>query len=191
MDDQQKVCILIDGGNTYSAFYKETIDLDGTVKQALLPKGAKFDYKKFCEYLAAGRTIVSIKYYIGIVRDIDHTEKSASMVSSQQKFLQKLEDMGLIIERGKIVYDHSIREKGVDVKMAIDMVIGAAENEYNSVILISSDTDLIPAIKFAQSKGKTIEYVGFSNRSSVAFLKESDMQRVFSTPDLEQFIMKK
>ena len=131
---------------------------------------------------------MSIKYYIGVVRDTDHSSKSLLMVSNQQKFFQKLEDIGIIVERGRIVYDHSIREKGVDVKMAIDMVIGAYENEYDSVILISSDTDLMPALKFIQSKGKKIEYVGFSARTSVALLTQSDAQRVFSLQDLQPFL---
>ncbi|MEK7227794.1 MAG: NYN domain-containing protein [Patescibacteria group bacterium] len=187
MGSKEKVLVIIDGGNTYSAFHRVVVESDGNKKLPLLPKGAKFDYKKFAEYLANEREIVAIKYYIGIVRDTDHTEKSALMVSNQQKFLQKLENMGLIIERGRIVYDHSTREKGVDVKMAIDMVIGASENIYHSVILISSDTDLMPAINFVQLKNKKVEYVGFSNRTSTALLKHSDIQRVFSETDLTQF----
>ena len=40
--------------------------------------------------------------------------------TKQQKFLAALENDGFLIERGKIVYDPEIREKGVDVKIAID-----------------------------------------------------------------------
>jgi uncharacterized LabA/DUF88 family protein len=38
-------------------------------------------------------------------------------------------------------------EKGVDVRIAVDMIVGAYENEFDTVILISSDTDLIPAVE--------------------------------------------
>lgn len=185
----ERVLVIIDGGNTYSAFHRESLESDGvTVRSALLPQGAKFDYKKFAEYLTTDRTIIAIKYYIGIVRDTDHTPKSKLMVKNQQKFLQKLETMGLVIERGRIVYDHATREKGVDVKMAIDMVVGACEDQFDSVLLISSDSDLVPALKQVQLKNKKVEYVGFSMRTSVALMTQSDMQRVFSLPDLQQFI---
>ncbi len=69
------------------------------------------------------------------------------MVESQQKLLSGLENAGYQIKRGKIVYDNRIREKGVDVQIAIDLVIGAAENHFDTAIIVSSDTDLIPAIK--------------------------------------------
>jgi uncharacterized protein (TIGR00288 family) len=36
------------------------------------------------------------------------------------------------------------------------------------ICLVSSDTDLLPAIKKAQEKGKSVEYVGFSHNLSKA-----------------------
>jgi len=96
------------------------------------------------------------------------------MVESQQKFLTGLESNGYEIKRGRIVYDNEIREKGVDVQIAIDLVIGAVEDSYDVAIVVSSDTDLIPAIKYVRSKGKTVEYVGFSNTPSLGMIKESD-----------------
>ena len=131
-----------------------------------------------------------MKYYVGIVRNYNHTPKSAQMVKSQQKFLAGLENDGFEIERGKIVYDHEIREKGVDVKMAIDIVADGIEDNYDTAIIVSSDTDLIPAIKYVQLKGKNkkIEYVGFSNYTSLGLIKECDNQRVFGASDLQQFI---
>lgn len=125
---------------------------------------------------------------MGIVRDYNNTEKSRLMVKGQQKFLAHLENDGFVIERGKIVYDHTIREKGVDVKIAIDMVIEGIEDKYDTAILVSSDTDLVPAIKYIQSKGKKVEYVGFSRRTSTALIKECDEQRVLGKAELQTFI---
>ncbi len=111
------------------------------------------------------------------------------MVRSQQKFLANLENEGFIIERGKIVYDHEIREKGVDVKIAIDLVIDGIEDKYDTAIIVSSDTDLIPAIKYIQSKGKNVEYIGFSNHTSLGLMKNCDAQRVFGVAELTPFIL--
>jgi len=43
--------------------------------------------------------------------------------------------------------DEIYHEKGVDVLMAVDLLTGAYENLYDTTILVSSDTDLIPAIE--------------------------------------------
>lgn len=189
MNSQERVLILIDGGNTYSALFKDKKSENGDiVSPSLFSKGVKFDYKKFCEYLANGREIVAIRYYVGIVRNIDKSEKSESMVAGQQKFLQKLENSGIVIERGRIVYDHGkTREKGVDVKIAIDIVIEANENTYDTVIVVSSDSDLIPAIKYVVNRKKRVEYIGFENHYSTALINESNGRRLLAKPDLAQF----
>jgi len=185
----EKVKVYIDGGNTYKALFKDWINpKDNSVVPRVVPKGKKFDFKGFAEFLASKRILVGKGYYVGIVRNYNHTKKSADMVISQQKFLAGLENDEFIIERGKIVYDHEIREKGVDVKIAIDVVIDGIEDKYDTAIIVSSDTDLIPAIKYVQSKGKNVEYIGFSNHTSVGLIKDCDHQRVFSSDDLQQFI---
>lgn len=46
------------------------------------------------------------------------------------------------------------REKGINVLIAIDMVRMAIRDEYDAVVLISGDTDLVPALEFvADLKG--------------------------------------
>ncbi len=173
--DKNRVAILIDGGN----FYKK-IRKDG-----LVPKGTRFNYVKFAEFLSKGRTVASKSYYIGIVRNHDNSVKSQKMVDSQQKLLSGLENDGYEIKKGKIVYDNDIREKGVDVQMAIDLVIGAVENRYDTAIIVSSDTDLIPAIRYIKSKGKIVEYVGFSNAPSFGMIKESDVRILLLKEQIE------
>lgn len=52
-------------------------------------------------------------------------------------------------------------EKGVDVKIAVDMVSLACDGNLNSAILASSDSDLLPAIKELIKRGKKCIYIGF------------------------------
>ncbi len=176
-DPQNRVAIFIDGGNFYQKIRQDN----------LIPKGVRFDYVKFAEFLARGRNVSLKSYYIGIVRNYDKSEKSQKMVESQQKLLKGLEDNGYEIKRGKIVYDNKIREKGVDVQIAIDLVIGAIENIFDTAIVVSSDTDLIPAIKYIRSKGKKVEYVGFSNAPSIGMIKESDDRILLLKEQVETF----
>lgn len=186
---KERVLVYIDGGNTYKALFKETMGRNNEKIPPIIAKGNIFKFKNFVDFLCSPqRNLVKKKYYVGIVRDFDHSEKSQKMVLGQQKFLAKLENDDFEIERGTIVYDHTIREKGVDVKIAIDIVIDGIEDRYDTAIIVSSDTDLIPAIKYVQSKGKNVEYIGFSNRISLGMAKDCDAQRVFSLTELLPFI---
>lgn len=172
-----RIAVFIDGGN----FYQRIKELD-------LLKSGKFSYSAFAKHLAHGRTITSTKYYIGIVRDHDHTERSKKLVESQQKFLAHLENEDLHIGRGRIVYDHKTREKGVDVMIAVDLVVGAVEDTYDIAMVISSDTDLIPAVRYVRSKGKIVEYVGFSHRPSLGMTKECTESILLPKEELNRFV---
>jgi uncharacterized LabA/DUF88 family protein len=175
----ERVAIYIDGGNTYRK-----------LKDFGLPEeGKRFDFDAFARYLVGDRELVSKRYYVGQVRNFDHTAKSEELVRKQQMFLETLRTTGFDVKLGKIMYDAGrIREKGVDVKLAIDVVIGATDNLYDTAIVVSSDTDLIPAIKYVvNGKKKNIEYIGFAGSPSYGMMKESTIQRVLAKEDLGSF----
>ncbi|WP_082948196.1 NYN domain-containing protein [Mycobacterium sp. 852014-52450_SCH5900713] len=58
------------------------------------------------------------------------------------------------------------KEKGVDVKLAIDFARCALTTNTDTLILASRDTDLVPALEMALDLGKAhIEVAGWSNTS--------------------------
>jgi hypothetical protein len=117
----ERVAIYIDGSN----FYRR-------LREAGVPRGARFDHSALAQFLCRGRSLISKRYYVGIVRNYDHTPKSQQLVEDQQKFLGKLGAEGFTIGRGRIVYDHKIREKGVDVQIATDLIVGTVEDGYDT-----------------------------------------------------------
>ena len=52
------------------------------------------------------------------------------------------------------------------MNIAVDMLVAAYDNLADTIFLVSSNTDLLPAVKKAQKKGKSVVYVGFSHRLS-------------------------
>jgi uncharacterized LabA/DUF88 family protein len=174
----ERVAIYFDGSNTYNK-----------LKTLGLPEeGKRFDFSAFVAHIVGERKLISKRYYVGIVRNHDDSEKGEKLVRKQQQFLETLRSSGFEVKPGKIMYDGGrIREKGVDVKLAIDLVIGAADNLYGTAIVVSSDTDLIPAIKYARYKKKNVEYVGFAGEPSLGMIKECNTQRLFSREDLAPF----
>lgn len=174
--NKERVAVYIDGGNTYRR-----------LKNLGIPKeDTKFNLADFIKYLVGDRELISKRYYVGVVKNITKTEKEERMVKSQQKFLDGLRNDGFDIKLGKIMYDNGkIREKGVDVKISLDIVIGAVDNLYDTAIIISSDTDLIPVIKYVKNnKNRKVEYIGFGDNPSFGMIKETSLSRIFSYPDL-------
>jgi uncharacterized LabA/DUF88 family protein len=176
---KERVCIYIDGSNFYN-YLKD--------KEISFPRGKKFDFLKFIELLAGDREITSMRYYTGVFRNTDNTEKSKKLVRNQQRFLSYLENIGFCIKRGRILQDNGKpREKGTDVKIAVDLVVGAIDDFYDSAILVSSDTDLIPAIDYVKYRNKNVEYVGFSHAPSFALIKHSHFRRLLLPSDIKLF----
>lgn len=176
----EKVALYIDGSNFYH-YLKN--------KEVGYPKGSRFDYKKFVEFLVGDRKCVSRRYYTGIFRNKDRSPRSEALVRGQQKFLAQLQNDGFVIKRGRIMYDSGdTREKGTDVKIAVDLIVGAIDGLYDTAIIVSSDTDLIPALQHVKYRKKKIEYVGFSHAPSFGMQKYADFSRLLLPQDAKKFI---
>ena len=182
MFGNEKVAVYIDGSNFYH-YLKDP--------EVSFPKGIKFDFKAFVGFLVNDRDCVSKRYYTGIFRNTDNSAKSQDLVKGQQKFLSEIEKDGFTVKRGRIMYDSGkTREKGTDVKIAVDLIVGAVDNLYDTAILVSSDTDLIPAIKYIRYKRKKLEYVGFSHAPSFGIQKYANFSRLLLPSDIEKFKVK-
>lgn len=178
MATKERVAIFLDGSNFYH--YLRRLDLRDLLQ---------FDYAKFSSYLARGRKVISAAYYIGKVREEPGNSQSRQLMAAQQRLVGKLTKMGWAIKYGHMLKHHNIyHEKGVDVQIAVDLLRGAYKNYYDIAILVSSDTDLIPAIRELQSEKKQLEYVGFSQQPSYGLIKHSDVLNILKREDLTQFL---
>ena len=176
---QERVAVYIDGSNFYG-YLKD--------KEINLPKGVKFNFKLFVDYLVGERRCVSKRYYTGIFSNIDKSDRSEQLVRGQQKFLAKLEKDGFVIKRGRIMpIDKVYKEKGTDVKIAVDLIVGAVDDLYDTAILISSDTDLVPAISYIKYKQKKLEYIGLAHAPSLGMQKYANISRLLLPEDIEKF----
>lgn len=84
--------------------------------------------------------------------------------------------------------DGVYHEKGVDVKLAVDLLVGAYEDIYDEAIVISSDTDLIPAIDKSRQLGKSVEYIGFAHQPSLALQRYSTLSRLLIKEEFLPFV---
>lgn len=214
----EKVCIIIDAANFYHLVLKK-----------LGLQEVNFDYEKFVNFLANERKIIKNgkRFYVATVREKKDGYESKKAMSNQTITFSRLIRAGnwkiktsklktreevLRIDRRvvgykkflksgieKIEYTRS-REKGIDVKIAVDLIMGAIDKKYDTAILISSDTDLVPAIDLVRLRlKKKIEYVGFSVPESKThkatkpiprMIEKTDIQRVLVEADIRAFVIK-
>lgn len=172
----QKCLILIDGSN----FYFKLKDLK-------LHNLLEFDFGKFAKFLARSGKITGANYYVGRVRQ-DGTVRADKMLASQQRLFANLRSNNIKYVLGYLLKSDDVyHEKGVDVHIAVDMLVAAYENMCDRIVLVSSDTDLEPAIEKAKAKGKIVEYVGFSHKASVAMVRFCSESRLLTQEDLLPF----
>ncbi len=72
----------------------------------------------------------------------------------------------------------------MDVKLALDLALGAVDDIFDTAILVSSDTDILPAVDEVRSRSKKVEYIGFSHRPSLAMIAKSDIRRLLTESEL-------
>lgn len=159
---KERVALYIDGSNLY---FK--------LKEIHIKNLLYFQYGKFAQFLKnEKRALVASRYYIGAIKTKD--EKSRKMQEDQVRLFSYLQSDAchFSVQRGYLMQNDGVfHEKGVDVKIAVDMLVGAYENIYDTAILVSSDTDLIPVIKKVKVLGKNVEYIGFSHKPSLGLVR--------------------
>ncbi|MBS3106226.1 NYN domain-containing protein [Candidatus Woesearchaeota archaeon] len=85
----------------------------------------------------------------------------------------------------RIVDCKKTSEKGVDVNIAITMLLDGIENKYDQVLLFSSDADFSPAIKYIKKIGKEVVYCRFPQPITSELLQVCSEVRVIPKEDRE------
>jgi 6-hydroxy-3-succinoylpyridine 3-monooxygenase len=177
---KKRCIVLVDGSN----FYFKLKDLK-------LHNLLGFDFTSFVNKLADNSQVISSTYYLGKVRT-DGTEHTQKLFNNQRKLFAHLKKHAFSYSLGYLMKsDGKMHEKGVDVNIALDILVATYENTCDRIILVSSDTDLLPAIKKAKEKGKIVEYVGFSHMPSVAMVANCSESTLLKKKDLLSFIKTK
>ncbi|MBI3335223.1 MAG: NYN domain-containing protein [Candidatus Portnoybacteria bacterium] len=170
--------ILVDGNNFYNR-----------LKELHFKGLLQLDYQEFGKWLAGGRKTIAARYYIGAVRAKEGDEKSQTLLRNQHRLFAQLQRTGWSIHLGYLLKTANVyHEKGVDVLMAVDLLVGAYEHDYDTAILVSSDTDLLPAMDKVRKLEKQIEYVGFGHCPSFAMQAHASVSRLIVKSDIVPFL---
>lgn len=173
--------ILIDGSNFY--FKLKDLKLNNLLS---------FDFSKFKTFLESNHSDSIINtYFVGAVKT-DGSDDFKKRHSDQQKLLLNLKKHNFKYKLGYLLEnDGKISEKGVDVNIATDILIQSYEKKVKTIYLVSSDTDIIPAIKQAINLGVEVIYVGFKHLPSQTLKRSCSKTILLDRQTLKQFIKKK
>jgi len=113
-----------------------------------------FDVEQLADSIAQtnlGRIITQIRFYTGVPNpNLGKTEKRWFTFWSNK--LRYLETKGIITYRGRV--NSAGFEKGVDVKIAIDLIRFTYQESYDVAIIVSQDGDFGPAVALAKRIAK-------------------------------------
>lgn len=182
----KRAFVFIDGSNFYFKLKDLTSRLDG--KYSLID----FDFRKFAEWLVKPNELLEIRYYLGAIKRERNNSRSEQLYANQQKLIGKLQQQNIIITLGHVIRhpDKSHHEKGVDVRLAVEMIRFARENKYVIAYLVSSDTDLVAAVEEVRALDKKVQYVGIPKGQSYGLSSVADDIRLLRPEEIEQFLPK-
>ncbi|MBU2632309.1 NYN domain-containing protein [Patescibacteria group bacterium] len=173
-----KIILFIDGENFINK-------VEEVLRKQEIDKGridlTSIDVSKLLKEVLKGLNISRKIFYAAKLHSHPETrKKSEELISFQRKLRNNLikYDYEFIIAGNvraqKIGNKPIFREKGVDVRIAVDLVSLACDGKLNTAILCSSDSDLQPAVKELKQRGVEVIYLGFENNPNKGITYATD-----------------
>lgn len=156
-----------------------------------------------------GRTDVSItgfaSHLVGTTRDLVRTyyymsrlpaDAEQSQRDGQERFIRTLNRLPYVEARyGKLVKREDTcrdcgakheryQEKGVDMRIGVDMLAQASKGNYDVAILVTGDGDLCEAVQAVKDLGKHVEVAGFRSDRSDELASVCDVVTELTVADM-------
>lgn len=164
-----KTILYIDGENL-KHYLKSVLKNSGLNNSKLNLEN--FNYGKLFDLVLKGLDISEKRYYSAKIRfHEENADQSKKLILKQRIQKTNLEKCGIQVIIGGNVRPQEVKldgkkkiifhEKGVDVKIAVDLVANACDKTISTAIICSSDSDLQPAIKEIKKRKIETIYLGF------------------------------
>ena len=128
----QKNAAYIDGANLHNGIKSLSWD---------------FDYKRFRVWLREKYAVEQAYLFIG-------------MVPKYAELYTRLQEQGYTLVFKDVIYDNNGKAKGnCDADLVVVAMQDAYENKFDNAVLVSSDGDYAPLVKFLLAKGKMMAVV--------------------------------
>ncbi len=148
----ERVAIFIDGG------YLDHVLTD-------LGIFGKLDYKAFADALKGSGDLLRAYYYHCLPwQSPQPTAQESQRLANMQKFLAAVDrSPRYLVRQGKLAYRGTrqdgtpiFEQKQVDILMATDIVMLSAKRQVTEIVLVTGDSDFLPAVKIARDEGVVV-----------------------------------
>jgi len=161
-----------------------------------------YNFRGLLNKVLAGINIDKRIFYIGRITKHEETkDKSAELIQKQRILKTHLENQGFeVVYAGRVRGREEVcpkghrfltfKEKGVDVKMAVDILTLAHNKEIKTAIIGSSDSDLQPAIRKLKDEGVERIYLGFEISPNKGLTFTTNRTVLIRNSEIIEFISK-
>ncbi len=186
---KQRTHLYIDGQN-FMARIRSILRRRGVAD----PVMKDFDFWGLLNHVFKDQDVDLASFYSARVLPHEATkEKSTELVERAAALQEHLKAQGFRFVISGIVRargrgdDVTFEEKGVDVRIAIDIVTDILQQSVATVILGSSDSDLQPAVAEAKRLGARVVYLGFRSRPNRGLQQTTTHAVLISNDDVARF----
>jgi uncharacterized LabA/DUF88 family protein len=162
-----------------------------------------------------GRTDVNLgafaSYLVGPARSLVRTyfytsplpsDADPVAIQSQQRFFGALHRIPYVeVRLGRMVQRETkcqacgnvmsrYQEKGLDMRIGIDLLVGASRDLYDTAILVSGDGDLSEAVRAVKELGKHVELAALPIGRSYELVQVSDVIKELTLADMTPLFLK-
>lgn len=156
----ERVMVFVDGSNIYHGLkaYNQSQGRD-------MSSGVRIDYEKLVRALYGKRALRRAYFYGSYAQEGD---PSWSFFETLSYGIFKVRAFPLRSVAGTYV------EKGVDTNLTLDMMLHAARDHLDTVILVSGSSDYLPLMETVQDLGVRVEVAAFRESTSPRLIKAAD-----------------
>lgn len=147
--------------------------------------------------------VAEIKYYTTKVRFAgtppETHDKLKDIVGFNAQWLSRLANRGITVIRAGILRARQTKpcpkcgntqgyfvEKGVDVRLAVDIVEDSRNDNVGKMYIVSSDLDLLPAIQLAKKYKKKIIYIASAEAVNGAMVATANQTLTFTKQNIKE-----
>ncbi|MCZ2110385.1 MAG: NYN domain-containing protein [Dehalococcoidia bacterium] len=149
----ERIAIFIDGG--YLDYVLKDLGIFG-----------KLDYRAFADALKGHDDLLRAYYYHCLPWQSPHpTPQESERFANMQKFLDSVDRIPrYMVRKGRLAYRGTrsdgtpiFEQKQVDILLASDIVLLSAKRQVSEIILVSGDSDFLPAVRIARDEGVVVQ----------------------------------
>lgn len=154
----QRVRFLVDGFNLYHSLKDAGEERDSELGTTGCLGTRWLDISKLCKSLSSGHLrkhkVEKIQYFSAYATHLQ--ERKPQVIQRHERYIEALKSSGVEVVLGKFKkagppnYSR-YEEKGTDVAIAAHMLVAFALDTCDTVVLVTGDTDLVPAIELAKT----------------------------------------